>query len=233
MVECIVDAFGESNCEVINIKEEKNMSDVNQFVELNKVDVSAKIEKKNGLSYLSWAFAWQELKKRYPKAIRTVYETENGVNYWNDGKTAWVKVGITIEGIEEIDYLPIMDFRNKSIKLDAITSFDVNKAIMRSTVKAIGLHGLGLYVYAGEDLPENDENSKDDKKSIPKKSTASTKSDDKATKAQVEELKVLAKKAGVTDARMKEKYGNFIYSTPFMNSYNKAKKELEAHIGKK
>ena len=76
------------------------------------------------------------------------------MNYFTDGNTAWVKVGVTIDSVEYIDYLPIMNTsgRPRSIKLDQITSFDVNTSIQRSTVKALALHGLGLSVYAGEDL---------------------------------------------------------------------------------
>ena len=129
----------------------------NYFEELNSIDVSDKTEKKNGLTYLSWAWAWTEVKKRHPDATYTVYENANGWNYFTDGSTGWVKTGVTVNGIEHIEYLPIMDFKNKSIKLDQITSFDVNKAIQRSLTKAVARHGLGLYIYAGEDLPEDAE----------------------------------------------------------------------------
>ena len=129
----------------------------NYFEELNSIDVSGKTEKKNGLTYLSWAWAWGEIKKRYPDATYTVYEDADGRNYHTDGRTGWVKTGVTVNGIEHIEYLPIMDFRNKSIKLQEITSFDVNKAIQRSLTKAVARHGLGLYIYAGEDLPEDAE----------------------------------------------------------------------------
>ena len=126
----------------------------NYFVELNNINVQDKIEKKNGLSYLSWAWAWGELKKRHPDATYTIYENADGWNYHTDGVTCWVKTGVTINGIECIEYLPVMDFKNKSIPLGNVTSFDVNKAIQRSLTKAVARHGLGLYVYAGEDLPE-------------------------------------------------------------------------------
>ena len=126
------------------------------FSELNKIDVSDKIEKKNGLSYLSWAFAWGELKKRYPDSTYTIYENAQGFNYHTDGRTAWVKTGVTVCGIEHVEYLPVMDYRNNSIPVDKLTSFDVNKAIQRSLTKAVARHGLGLYIYAGEDLPEDD-----------------------------------------------------------------------------
>lgn len=129
----------------------------NYFEELNSIDVSDKTEKKNGLTYLSWAWAWTEVKKKHPDATYTVYENSDGWNYFSDGRTGWVKTGVTVNGIEHIEYLPIMDFKNKSIKLEQITSFDVNKAIQRSLTKAVARHGLGLYIYAGEDLPEDAE----------------------------------------------------------------------------
>ena len=126
----------------------------NYFYELNAVDVNGKTEKKNGLTYLSWAWAWAEVKKRFPEANYTIYENAQGWNYHTDGNTCWVKTGVTIEGIEHIEYLPVMDYRNASIPAAKVTSFDVNKAIQRSLTKACARHGLGLYIYAGEDLPE-------------------------------------------------------------------------------
>ncbi|MBR5199475.1 MAG: DUF1071 domain-containing protein [Bacteroidales bacterium] len=124
------------------------------FEVLNAIDCSEHIEKKNGLTYLSWAWAWQILKKHYPASIYTIYEDALGRNYHTDGRTCWVKTGVTVEGIEHIEYLPVMDFRNASILVDKVTSFDVNKAIQRSLTKAVARHGLGLYIYAGEDLPD-------------------------------------------------------------------------------
>lgn len=126
----------------------------NYFTELNQVDVSGKIEKKNGLSYLSWAWAWGELKKRHPDAVYTIYEDAQGMFYHTDGHTCWVKTGVTVGEVEHIEYLPVMDYRNASIPADKVTSTDVNKAIQRSLTKAVARHGLGLYIYAGEDLPE-------------------------------------------------------------------------------
>lgn len=130
------------------------------FETLNTINVSGKTEKKkNGLTYLSWAYAWAEVKKLYPTAQYHVYERDTQqygpVNYFTDGKTCWVKVGVTIEGMEHVEMLPVMDFKNQSIQLDKVTSCDVNKAIQRAITKAIGRQGLGLYVYAGEDLPES------------------------------------------------------------------------------
>ena len=130
------------------------------FETLSKINVSEKVEKKNGLSYLSWAWAWAEVKKNYPKAQYKVYESIEKWNYHTDGGSAWVKTGVEIEGLEHIEYLPVMDYRNKSIPIERVSSFDVNKAIQRSLTKAIARHGLGLYIYAGEDLPEKTEEPK-------------------------------------------------------------------------
>ena len=129
----------------------------NYFRELNSIDCSDKTEKKNGLTYLSWAWAWAEVKKLHPDATYTIYEDANGLFYHTDGKTCWVKTGVTVNGIEHIEYLPVMDYKNKSIAASDVTSFDVNKAIQRSLTKACARHGLGLYIYAGEDLPEGAE----------------------------------------------------------------------------
>jgi|TARA_R100001163_G_C5018548_1_gene162037 hypothetical protein len=127
---------------------------------LSAIDVTKKLKKKGKLDYLSWASAWALAKNQYPDLKRTVYETEEGINYFHDHKTAWVKVGVTINNMEHIDYLPIMNTFGKfsSKNLDTITSFDVNTTIQRSTVKALALHGLGLELYKGEDLvniPDN------------------------------------------------------------------------------
>ena len=126
------------------------------FEKLNAINVNGHTEKKNGLTYLSWAWAWAELLKAYPDATYTVYENKDGWCYHTDGRTAWVKTGVTVEGKEHIEFLPVMDTRNRSIPLESITSFDVNKAIQRSLTKAVARHGLGLYIYAGEDLPEEE-----------------------------------------------------------------------------
>lgn len=134
-------------------KEKKSVFEV-----LNAINVNEHTEKKNGLTYLAWAWAWQEVKKNFPSAFYTIYENRDGLNYHTDGHTCWVKTGVTIDGLEHIEYLPVMDYRNASIPVDKVTSFDVNKAIQRSLTKAVARHGLGLYIYAGEDLPEDEKN---------------------------------------------------------------------------
>ena len=144
----------------------------NYFEELNKINVNDKVEKKNGLSYLSWPYAWGELKKKYPEATFTIYENAQGWNYHTDGRTCWVKTGVMVLGIEHIEELPIMDFKNKSIPLNQVTSYEVNKTIQRSLTKAVARHGLGLYIYAGEDLPDATDDSPEPQKTTPKKAPA-------------------------------------------------------------
>lgn len=134
----------------------------NYFSTLNSVNVSEKTERKNGLTYLSWAWAWGELKKRHPFAEYRVHKPANSDRiYFDDGKYAWVEVSVSIPireapngWAEHTEILPVMDNRNNAIPLDRLNMMDVNKAIQRALTKAIARHGLGLYIYAGEDLPE-------------------------------------------------------------------------------
>jgi len=125
------------------------------YGKLSAISVKDKIERKGNLDYLSWANAWAMLKTIYPDAQRKVYEHDHtGLNYFTDGVTAYVKVGIIVHDIEHIDYLPVMDFKNNSIPISKLTSTDVTKTIQRSTAKAIAMHGLGLSLWTGEDVPE-------------------------------------------------------------------------------
>lgn len=141
------------------------MATDNYFKQLYDIDVRPKTKQKNGLNYLSWAAAWAEVKKIHPDAVYNVYEqiieyAPNGEDvrktrpWFDDGKTAWVKVGVTINGLEHKEMLPIMDFKNKPIPAENVTSSDANKSIKRCFTKACALHGLGAYIYEGEDLPE-------------------------------------------------------------------------------
>ena len=119
---------------------------------LEAIDVTPFIEKKGHNDYLSWARAWSLLKQSYPSAQRLIYESEHtGLNYFTDGKWAYVKVGIIVEEQEHIDMLCVMDHRNNSIPIDKVNSFEVNKTIQRATVKAIAMHGLGLSLWLKED----------------------------------------------------------------------------------
>lgn len=144
------------------------LSDSKNFYKiLSKIDCSKQVEKKNGLSYLSWIWANDRVKELYPESYPTIYENPDGRFWFDDGSTGWVKTGFTIvyeddEGnrkeLETIEYLPIMDNRNQAIPAGNIKSTDANKSIQRSLTKAIARGtGLGSFVYAGLDLPEETE----------------------------------------------------------------------------
>lgn len=133
----------------------------NSFATLSEINVGNKTKEKNNLTYLPWAAAWEAVKKIYPDATFDVHQQivdELGnTRFWHDdGKTGWVEVSVTIEGITHTEVLPIMDFRNQAITADKITSTDANKTFKRCLVKCLALHGLGTYVYLGEDLPESE-----------------------------------------------------------------------------
>jgi len=180
------------------------------FEVLNSINVNEHTEKKGNLTYLSWAWAWQQVKKNYPSAYYTIYENKDGMNYHTDGRTCWVKTGVTIEGLEHVEYLPVMDMRNQSIPYERVTSFDVNKAIQRSLTKAAARHGLGLYIYAGEDLPEAEQ-----EKQTNDMGNACLEA---AAANNMEELKAIYQKY---EARYKT-------SQCFINAVNKRKNELNA-----
>lgn len=143
------------------------------FDELNAINVNDKTEKKKSggteLTYLSWTWAWAEVKKRFPDAHYEIV-MHNGLPYVYDENTGYmVFTNVTIDGITHTMWLPVMDGANKAMKnqpytystkyngektVEAATMFDVNKTIMRCLVKNLAMFGLGLYIYAGEDLPE-------------------------------------------------------------------------------
>jgi len=125
---------------------------------LLKINVNDHTEKKNNLTYLSWAWAWAEVLKHDPEATwvcHTYGQPGSEEPCMRIGKTAMVHVSVTIKGLRRECMLPVMDHRNKAIQDP--DAFAVNTAIMRCMTKAISMHGLGLYIYAGEDLPEQDE----------------------------------------------------------------------------
>jgi len=147
------------------------------------LNVNDKCEKKDNLTYLTWAFAWAEFKKIYPSATyRVVKNPTTNLPYFEDPNTGLiVYTEVTAEGITHEMWLPVMNASNKAMKLEpytyqqwnkqtrqyesrtveAATMFDINKTLMRCLVKNLAMFGLGLYIYAGEDLPENATNSDD------------------------------------------------------------------------
>jgi hypothetical protein len=120
----------------------------NNFAALAAINVNDKTEKKNGLTYLSWAWAVDQLMRRDPSASWVFGEPVR----WNE--TVMVSCTVTAFGKAMTAHLPVMDHRNKAIPNP--DAFQANVAMQRCLVKAIALHGLGLYIYAGEDLPEGE-----------------------------------------------------------------------------
>lgn len=127
-------------------------SEKSVFQTLNEYDITEHLKQKNNIVYLPWSKAWMIVKTLYPGAQFVIHKSENNCIYHTDGKTAWVEVSITICGQTETESLAVMDFRNKSIPVDAITSADAEKSIKRCLVKCAALHGLGLSLWTGEEL---------------------------------------------------------------------------------
>ena len=121
---------------------------------LSKVNCNDHVEKKMNLSYLSWAWAWKTLCDNYPDSTFEFEKTETGSEFWPmpDG-SGEVRCSLTVAGITRTCWLPVMDHKNQAISNP--NARHVNDAKMRCLVKAIALFGLGLYIYAGEDLPDN------------------------------------------------------------------------------
>lgn len=146
----------------------------NSFTKLRTLNVNDRVEKKDGLTYLSWAWAWDEFKQACPDATYEVVKTDKGLPYFESDAGAMVYTKVTADGQTHEMWLPVMDGKNKAMKsapytytvkdwktkqtvektVDAYTMFDINKTIMRCLVKNLAMFGLALYIYAGEDLPE-------------------------------------------------------------------------------
>jgi hypothetical protein len=128
------------------------------FEVLSKIDVSKYIEKKGKFNYLSWSWAWATLKRLYPRSTyRTVYHEGNP--YLKTEQGYFVEVEVVVEGLALTEILPVLNNQNKPIA--SPSAFEINTSIKRCLAKAIALHGLGLYIYAGEDLPFDDNETKD------------------------------------------------------------------------
>ena len=153
-----------------------------KFEELLRLDVNSKTEKKKSgntqLTYLSWAFAWGEFVKVYPTATYEILKNNEGLPYFSDGSGAMSYTKVTVDDLTHEMWLPVMNGANKAMKsvpytyeviewvnkqktgnmiskeVEAFTMFDINKTVMRCLVKNLAMFGLGLYIYAGEDLPE-------------------------------------------------------------------------------
>jgi hypothetical protein len=146
------------------------------FETLSAINVNDKVEKKSNLTYLSWAWAWGEVKKAYPDAAYDVIcdPTTMKPYFYDENLGYMVMTSVTIEGQRLEMWLPVMDGANQAMKahsyeyntrygvktVDAATMFDINKTLMRCLTKNLAMFGLGHYIYAGEDLPEVNETPK-------------------------------------------------------------------------
>lgn len=138
------------------------MSEIKSFSDVCAINVNEKTEKKNGLTYLSWAWAWAEFVKAYPHSSYKIVKNDNGLPYFKDESGAFVYTKVSNGTIEHEMWLPVMDNRNQAIKNpDAMA---INKTVMRCLTKNLAMFGLGLYIYAGEDLPEAEEDTKKESK---------------------------------------------------------------------
>lgn len=138
------------------------------FNELRLINVNEKVEKKNNLSYLSWSWAWDEFKQAYPDATYEIVKDSNGLPYFESSAGAMCYTKVTANNLTHEMWLPVMDGANKAMKsqpykyatrtgektVEAFTMFDVNKTLMRCLVKNLAMFGLALYIYSGEDLPD-------------------------------------------------------------------------------
>lgn len=198
---------------------------MNHFEKLNKINVNEHTEEKNGLTYLSWAYAWAEVKKRFPNTTYNIHLFgDNQVPYVYDENTGYmVFTEITIEGLTHCMWLPVLDSANKAMKnhpytydtrykkglvVEAATMFDINKTIMRCLVKNLAMFGLGLYIYAGEDLPETQQIINDKKEEL-KKEIALTAI--KLNKTKLDVLNHITEKYGEVSTMNTEELTKVIY----------------------
>lgn len=124
------------------------------YATLREINVNEHTEKKGNLTYLSWVWALDQLYLHYPEAVVEVHKNPDGWPYWTDGRTCWVDVEVRIGDLSRREYAyPVMNYQNKSIPLDKVTSFDTNTSIQRAITRCIARFGLGFYIYASEDLP--------------------------------------------------------------------------------
>ncbi len=213
---------------------------------LSKINCNDKTEKKNGLTYLSWSWAWGIVKENFADAKYEVHEY-NGKPYLYDEDLGYmVKTSVTINGDTIPMHLPVMDGANKAMKnqiyfyktqygeksVEQASMFDVNKTIMRCLTKNLAMFGLGHYIYAGEDLPESDE---EQEKVVPQKKQEQTKQEPKEDKPKVDKWmteKQFEELKQKTKAEIKKYLGIYNGTTPYTDGHiygmkKQYKEELE------
>lgn len=142
--------------------------------------VKCEVEKKNWLNYISWSDAWAEVKNLHPEATYSkIMNKQDSTFLFRSGTGGMVMCEVTINGISHVADLAITDFKNQEIKYEAIKSTDIQNTTQRAFAKAIAMHGIGLYVYRGEDLPEeidwNNAPIRDDVPQVPSKTAKQSK----------------------------------------------------------
>lgn len=199
------------------------------FEDLNVLNINGHTEKKKvegkELTYLSWPWAWAEVKKRYPDAHYTIWKNADGLPYTEDPQTGYmVYTSVTIEGITHEMWLPVMNGANRAMKrepynyttkygqksVEAATMMDINKTIMRCLVKNLAMFGLGLYIYAGEDLPEVEQDEQRQSTQVQEANVRPQGAAQQATVGTVDKLPAQAPKAAETATEQPETVGAFL-----------------------
>lgn len=224
------------------------------FEELNALNVNEHTEKKksgskkneqtgqwedNYLTYLSWTWAWAEVKKRYPDAHYEIV-MHDGLPYVFDPNTGYmVFTNVTIDGITHMMWLPVMDGANKAMKAepyaystksgdkrcDAATMFDINKTIMRCLVKNLAMFGLGLYIYAGEDIPEDEAEQIKEKEAEDKKLQEEKKAEKERLKAIISAEHLVELRETLAKNEIKEETVLNLYNIKSLEELNNNKAE--------
>lgn len=208
------------------------------FNTLNAINVNGHTEDKGKLTYLSWTWAWAEVKKVYPDAQYTIWKDEQNRPYVYDPNLGYmVYTTVTIENMTHEMWLPVMDGQNKAMKsepwswkdrygkehwVDSATMFDINKTIMRCLTKNLAMFGLGLYIYAGEDLPEVEKESVVEPKKAPKV----------LAKDKIDNLAKELERTGIGLKGMLKAYGVTSITALSDEQYEDALEKLKAHPDK-
>ena len=191
----------------------------NVFRKLLKVDVSKHVEKKGQFAYLSWPYAVSQLRLSDPSATWQV-QRFNGLPYLQSDLGCFVEVSVTVQGITLSQIHPVLDARNRPIPTPS--AFDINTSIQRCLVKAIALHGLGLNVYAGEDLPIEAEDT-------PANATVTPiQREHVISKAELDTVQKLLAETGVNEAKLLDHFGFFTLDSIPYSEVKRVIKALEA-----
>lgn len=183
--------------------------------QLSKIDVSDHVEKKNGMTYLSWAWAWRTLKEHFPDATFRKHVNDDGYPCFMDANgNAFVSVKVIVAGEEQTETFPVLDFKNRGVQNP--DAFQVNTALQRCLTKAIGYLGLGFYIYAGEDLPASDD--------APVKPAQAPRAQAKSPEAVSSPTPV----SGATTPRLSEQIASASSQKELMELYNASKSTIES-----